>query len=172
LPIRAASRKLSGVAGDPTVLSFYRADSWRVLGRGFIVSGTAMTIGALFVAASFRIRIPIEVHETLFAVGIVLIVFGGLMTVIGFTRALRDDTCVVARTDGVMLLAQGRETFVAWRDLERVRFDESARVVVFEKKGGGEHRLEDRRYGDETAEGLAKTLDEMRRKAEWNLLKR
>jgi hypothetical protein len=159
------------VAAQPKVVSFYRADTWRVLGRSFLFSGVVMTLGALSVAASFVYRSPAELHETIFAVGIVLVIVGGLTTIVRFTRALRDETCVVARTDGIVVQADGRETFFAWGDLARVRFDEVARVLVLERTDGTTHHLEDRRYGDATAGELAKQLDDLRRKAGWNLLR-
>jgi hypothetical protein len=154
---------------DEDILEFYRVDQTarirRILGTGAGI----LTLGALVTSIAFVADRSATVRSVASAFGVACCVTGALTAVIGMARALREDAYLAVRRDGILFHAFAPDTFVAWGDLQQVRFDAGRGLVILERRDGGQVVTE-RRFAGTTPEGLAKRLDELRRKAEWNLL--
>lgn len=152
------------------ILEWYRVDQTarirRVLGAGAGI----LTFGALVTSVSFLADQRAFVRGAASVVGILCCIAGALTAVIGMYRALRDDAYLTVRADGILYhAATPPETFIAWADLVSVRFDEARGAVVFERREATEI-LAERPFAGTTLADLAKRLDDLRRKAAWNLL--
>jgi hypothetical protein len=155
---------------EPSVISFYRVDQSRRIRRVLVVGAGLIVLGATVMAVSFLTRSSEDVRRMATTVGLACTVAGGLSAVIGMSRALREDTCLVVRTDGLMMQSEGRESLFRWADIERIRLGEDARTIVVVRADGSEITVADRPFAGTETKALAQELDGMRRKAAWNLL--
>ena len=154
----------------PSVISFYRVDQSRRIRRVLIVGAGLITVGAIVMALSFLTRNTDAVRQVATTLGLVCTVAGGLGAVVGMSRALREDTCLVVRTDGLMTQSAGQETLFRWADIERIRLGADAETIVVVRLDGTEITVADRPFAGTETKALAGELDTMRRKAAWNLL--
>ena len=157
-------------APEPTVVTFFRVDQSRRI-RGVLVVGAGLiTLGAIIMAFSFITRHTSDFRSVATTVGLACTIAGGLSAVIGMSRALREDTYLVVRTDGLVTQSAGKETLFRWGDIEKIRVGEDARTIVVLRTDGSSVVVADQPFAGTDATSLAGELDGMRRKASWNLL--
>jgi hypothetical protein len=139
--------------------------------RRVLVAGpSALTLGGVVIAFSFLTHQPPFARVDFAAAGFVLIAGGAIYTLAGMQRILRDDVSLVLRTDGVLLEASARETFIAWDELIDARWDPSRSELVLER-ARGEPVVLGRPFARIGGQELARTIVSTRRKAAMNLLR-
>ena len=133
--------------------------------RRVLVAGPMLlTLGGLVVGVSFAARAPAATRELADIAGLFLVAAGAAVTMAGMHRILRDDRYLSVRTDGVMLHAGSLETFVAWDDLARVRWDGSGPALLLERKEG-EAVVVAHRFATIDGAALAERIERARRRA-------
>jgi hypothetical protein len=145
------------------MLDWYRVDAWRRMRRVLVAGPALLTLGGLVVAVSFATREPASVRELADIVGLFLVAAGAAVTMAGMHRILRDDAYLSIRTDGVMLHSASLETFVAWTDLERVRWDGARPAILLERREGDAIVIS-HRFATIEAPALAERIERARRR--------
>jgi hypothetical protein len=133
---------------------------------------SAVTLGALVMAASFLTRQSEHVRMIAASCGIGTVILGAASAVFGMQRVLSDDRCIVVRTDGLVSQVNGSETFMAWDSIASIRLDPGVGAIVVERRGEyAELRMEGGTFRGWTSATLAAELDGMRRKASFGMLR-
>ena len=148
----------------PRMLDWYRADSWPRMRRVLVVGPAVLSLGGLVVAVSFATRQPAFVRDFADIAGLLLVAAGALVTMAGMHRILRDDSYLSIRTDGIMVHAAARETFVPWDDLVGARWDESRPALLLERRAG-EGVVVAHRFAHIAGPALAERIEQARRRA-------
>jgi hypothetical protein len=155
--------------GKSALLSFYRADDARL--RPLLVrGGIALTFGGalmLLTALTERLHLPLGLRIAASLTGIGLFLFALVNGFVMLPRLLSSDHWICARTDGLCLSLGPEEELFPWDDVKAIEPAASGIVV---KKADGTERVIERTFGGKTPAELAKTLDDVRRKASLNLL--
>jgi hypothetical protein len=135
--------------------------------RVLVVGASLLSGGALVMMASFLVHAREWIRSATAGLGLVCTIAGAVQTAIGMPRILLEDAYLAIRSDGLQLRLSGVDSFVSWDDLERVRHEPGAVVLVLRE---GEPVVIRRVFAGITLEDLAKRLDDARRKAQFNLL--
>ncbi len=123
--------------GDPIrILEWYRADTSARVRRVLVVAPALMTSSGVVIGLSFLTHQPEHTRTMAAAIGFAMVAGSALFTAAAMQRILREDGSLSLRTDGVSVHSAGHETFVAWTDLEGARWDEAAKALVLERRGG------------------------------------
>ncbi|MAQ19820.1 MAG: hypothetical protein CMN30_34085 [Sandaracinus sp.] len=186
---------MSAVEPKPRVVGWYRPDVaariWLVLPLCIVLTA----LGALLVGYGYgrleRVD-PVGLHRDaraaepqtapvergdgqdlaamwlLFGVGFVLVASGPGLTILYLRRVWKRDEFLLLRTDALIASVNGAETTIPWDAIESIRFDPDRQEVALLMRGGDRQIVEPRLVED--AEKLAKDLEDVRRKAIWNLL--
>lgn len=96
------------------------------------------------------------------------LVGGGLTALIGLMRVLGEERYLALREDGALLVLDDTERFVAWDDLEAVRWDEARDAVLLIPYGGDAVPVIER-FADIANSELAKRAENIRRRAQFGL---
>jgi hypothetical protein len=153
------------------MVEFYRVDAMRrmrfVLSRG----AALMACGALVVGLSFLTRAGEGGRIAAAALGAAFVLSGSLSTIIGLHAVLREEAYIALRRDGLEIATADACAAIAWDELAAVRCDrrDGGERIVLVHRDGGERELS-QAFAGTTRAALAKRLDEVRRKAQWNLL--
>jgi hypothetical protein len=161
----------SGVVA-PEIVSFYRIDPWVRMRRALTFGSTVVTLGALVMAVSFLTHQSEHLRMVAAICGIGTVILGAASAVFGMQRVLRDDRCIVVRTDGLVSQVNGAETFMEWDSIASIRLEVDSGVIVVERRG--EHaalRMQGGTFRGWTSATLAVELDGMRRKASFGMLR-
>lgn len=111
----------------------------------------------------------LEISTGLFALGCLLT--GAFTAILGLRRALLEESYLALRHDGALFVQGEIERFVAWDDLEDVRWDAPTNALLFVGHDGEAVPLV-ARFNDVTNEELAKRVRALRRRAVHGLLPR
>lgn len=95
---------------------------------------------------------------------------GGATAIIGLKRALSEERYLALRQDGALFVEEDTERFVAWEDLDDVRWDAATNALLFIGHDGVAVPLV-ARFADVTNEDLAQRVRAMRRRAVHGLLR-
>ncbi len=154
----------------PVMLEFFRLDRSDVIVPTLTIAIALTMIGSLLVAAGFVVhRYGTSFEHLLTTIGILSTAAGPTIVILRLRRVLTDESYVALRTDGVALHKGTVETLVRWEELTEVHFDEARKAVVLERGDQGEVLVTERFAGIDHA-ALAKRIDDLRRKASFNLL--
>ena len=104
----------------------------------------------------------------LFGAGFLLVASGPALTILYLRRVWQRDDFLLLRTDALVASVDGAETSIPWDAIESVRFVAATKEIVLEMRDGGRRIVEPRLAGE--GEPLARQLEDIRRKAIWNLL--
>jgi hypothetical protein len=111
---------------------------------------------------------PSWLEITLGLFGIACIVGGGAGAMFSLRRVLMEESYLALRTDGALYQTDAERSFVAWDDVEEVRWDGAA--VQFVRHDGSAWARNERYAGIDGAR-LAKRAADVRRRALFGLIK-
>ena len=103
-----------------------------------------------------------------FGLGLALVASGPGLAIFFLRRIWLRDDFLLLRTDGLVESVNGRTTTTPWDAIEAVRFDPDRKAIELLMREGSLQQVEPRLVED--GESLAKHLEDVRRKAIWNLL--
>jgi hypothetical protein len=114
-------------------------------------------------------RSPIlELTTGLFAFACLL--GGGLTAILGLRRVLSEESYLALRHDGALFVHGEEERFVAWEDVEDVRWDAGTDALLFVSHDGEAVPLH-ARFADIANEEVARRARAVRRRAVFGLLR-
>ena len=137
----------------------------------FLVPATLLiSLGALGVCMAFVTHGPFQPYATTITLAGSSCMLAGLILAIFVARPiLTHDEYVAALETGLLLKMDGAEQFLLWSAIAGVRWDaERAGVVVRMREG--EPLLVAKPFGRANGSEVAAKLDDVRRKADFNLL--
>jgi hypothetical protein len=150
------------------LLGAWRVDvtssAWPILIPATVLTG----IGVLGVGAAFVSHGPFAHNETLTFIGSVSMVAGPLVAIIGMRQLLKHDEYIAAHAAGVLLVLDGTERFLPWRDLAGVHWRGAPGVLTIEQREG-EAIVIEKPFGMIKGPDLAAKLEDLRRRAAFNL---
>jgi len=178
---------------EPSIVEWYRIDASRrivgtlAIGAGIMLLGSLVSAMGLLVSrgnlphplvASRRGPVAyveaapgqspvLEIATGLVALGCLL--GGGVTAIIGLRRALEEESYLALRRDGALFVTGDTERFVAWDDVEDVRWDAPTDALLFVSHDGEAVPLV-ARFSDVGNEELAKRARAVRRRAVHGLL--
>ena len=137
----------------------------------FLVPATLLiSLGALGVCMAFVTHGPFRPYANAITLGGASCMLAGLILSIFVARpVLTHDEYVAALETGLLLKLDGEETFVAWTAIANVRWDVKQAGVLIRMREG-EPLLVARPFGAATGDVVAAKLDDVRRKADFQLL--
>ena len=148
-------------------VDFFRVDRSAPTRRILFVAGALVTIGASAIGAHLVHRLPTDVAHLVSLVG-------GLMTlsglVLGFgsmATMLFENVYIAIQTEGLLVHDNGRETKIAWDDLEGVDLEPKGMVALRRAKAASV-----RFHAGGASKALVARVEEARRKATIGLLAR
>jgi hypothetical protein len=152
-------------------LESYRVDvtarAWPILVPAAILT----TIGAVLICTAFVAQGVLQHRPELTFAGAACMAFGPLLAAYGMRHILaHDDDYLALLERGVLIHVGEAQEFVRWSELSRVRWDASTRAIVFERRDAQAIALA-RTFARLPADALAAHIDELRRKAGFNLLR-
>lgn len=150
-------------------LESYRVDTtsraWPILVPGAIMT----TIGAVLICTSFVARGVLMHREEITYLGVACMAFGPLLATLGMRHLLtHDDEYLAVLERGMLVHVSDAEDFVPWADLTHVTWDAARGAILFERRGAD--ALVVMRTFKLTGDALAARIDELRRKASFNLI--
>ena len=116
-------------ASAPYIVEWFRPDRTRLLLRVWIVAASFVSLGVVLIAMTRVDTLPAEWRVGLGVLGGLFTVSGPIAAVIGFQRAIGDDTWLALRGDGLMYCNHGVQSFVAWEAIDDTTLDETTRVI-------------------------------------------
>ncbi len=152
------------------ILEWYRPDTSVRVRRILIIAPALMSLSGVVIGLSFLTHQPEQVRTGAAAIGFVMVAGSAIFTAGAMHRILRDDGSLTLRTDGVSVQSSGRETLVAWADLESARWDSTRGVLVLERRGS-ESVLVAWSPARVSGPELAERIEHDRRKAAMGLLR-
>lgn len=111
----------------------------------------------------------LELTTGLFA--FVCLVGGGLTAILGLRRVLSEESYLALRHDGALFVHGDEERFVAWEDVEDVRWDAGTDALLFVSHDGEAVPLH-ARFADIANEEVARRARAVRRRAVFGLFRR
>ncbi|MFW5925002.1 MAG: hypothetical protein ACOCV4_02485 [Myxococcota bacterium] len=150
-------------------VEFYRVDTSRRILAIVLLCPIPVVAGLLLIARPMQGSFDPDAAWVVGLSALALVVTGPLSMMVALKRAFLCDEYLLVRTDGLVDHLGATVTLHPWDEVECVVYDGSADAVVLQRRDGGSVRLT-RRYAGITPRELARRLDEVRRKAMFNLL--
>jgi len=144
------------------IVEWYRVDATRPIAAYLACGVAGMVTGMLAVTKLVLDRDASGLVCGAF--GILVVVGGGLTTLIGLHRMLRDECYIALRVDGALFVRPDGWKLLRWDEVEDVRYDAARNAVVLIGRDGSEWALGDRFAGIDNAQ-LAKHAATVRRRA-------
>jgi hypothetical protein len=137
----------------------------------FLVPATLLiSLGALGVCMAFVTHGPFRPYANVITLSGASCMLAGLVLTIFVARpVLAHDEYVAALETGLLVKLEGDERFLEWSRIAGVRWDATVPAVVVSLREG-EALLVSKPFGRATGPEVAQKLDDVRRKAEFNLL--
>lgn len=154
---------------DARVVEWYRLDASKRILRILVPSTTVLTLGSFLVAHIVAIERLNTLTAALGTLGLLMVIVGPLWTILGLKKVLEVEDYLLVRTDGVLEHVGHVRRLVPWDDLQSVTYDEADDSIVFHLADEQTLRVH-YRFSGIGKRALAKRLEEIRRKAIWNLL--
>jgi hypothetical protein len=141
-------------------VDFFRVDRSGATKRLLIVAGTLVAVGATSIGAHLVRRLGPSLGRLVSLLGGLTVVAGLILGFGAMAMLLFENVYLLLREDGVLCHENGKETVVAWSDLEDVTLEEATGVVVFQRKGAAPLRW----YAGANAKELHGKVEGARRK--------
>jgi hypothetical protein len=154
----------------PRIVEWYRADSWPRMRRVLLTGPSLLTLGGVIVAVSLVTRQTTAVRVDAAIAGFALVAGGALLTMLGMQRILREDVCLVLRTDGVSVQSTGQDVLVGWEELEGAHWDQERGELVLQRNGAPPIAIP-RSFATIEGPALARRIEATKRKSAMNLLR-
>jgi hypothetical protein len=157
----------------PRILSFYRVDPRKRMGRVLVLGPGVLTLGGVIIALSFLTQQAERTRVGAATAGFVLIAGGAAYTMVAMQLILRDELLLVVRTDGVVIQAGGNpggETLIPWDELTAVRWDSSRAELILER-ASCEPVVLSRAFAGISGRELAESIAATKRRLAMNLVR-
>lgn len=141
-------------------VDFFRVDRSTTTKRLLIVSGVMVAVGATSIGAHLVHRIEAGVAHFISLTGGVVVLAGLVLGFGAMAMLLFENVYLVIREDGLLCHDNGKETAIAWADLERIRVEDEGFVVLVRREGDSL-----RWFAGSGAEDVRAKIDDARRKA-------
>lgn len=152
------------------MLEFFRLDRSDVIVPTLGIAIALTMVGSLLVAVGFVVhRFGSGFEHAFTVVGILSTASGPALVFWRLRRVLTEESYVALRSDGLALHRGTVETLIPWGELTAVRYEEAEKAIVLERGDEPPLRVTERFAGIDHA-ALAKRIDDLRRKASFNLL--
>ncbi len=179
---------------DPPIVEWYRLDASRRIFVTLTLGASIMLVGSIVSAAGLfgsrgSLPHPISMGHRRAMIGeepigdsnptlelatgliaLACLLGGGATAIVGLKRALSEESYLALRHDGALFVKDETERFVAWDDLEDVRWDAPTNALLFIGHDGVAVPLV-ARFADVTNEDLAQRVRSVRRRAVHGLLR-
>jgi len=142
-------------------VDFFRVDRSGPTKRLLVVAGFFVTVGATAIGAHLVHRIGPDLGHLLSLAGGLTVIVGLILGFGAMAMLVFENVYVLIREDGVLCHENGKETTIAWGELEKVELDGSTGFIVL-------HRAEEasvRWFAGQNARELHARIDDARRKA-------
>lgn len=149
-------------------VDFFRIDRSGPTRRLLAIAGTLVTVGATAIGAHLVQRIGADLGHVVSLAGGLTVVVGLILGFGAMAMLVFENVYVLLREDGLVCHDNGKETTIAWDDLQRIVIEERTGFVVFERGEGPPLRW----FAGKSATVLRTKAEDARRKAIHGLLKR
>jgi hypothetical protein len=151
-------------------LASYRIDMTSRVWPFLVPATLLISLGALGVCMAFVTHGPFAPYAgTITLAGSTCMLAGAIFGVLVARPVLTHDEYVAALETGLLLKLDKQESFVAWSEIEDVRWD-AARAGVVIRMRQGEPIVVAKPFGTANGKEVAAKLDDVRRKAGFHLL--
>jgi hypothetical protein len=148
-------------------IDFFRVDRSGSVRRLLITAGTLVAIGASLIGGHLVHRLGPELGRLISLGGGLTVAFGLILGFGAMAMLLFENVYLLIVEDGVLCHENGKETKIAWGDLDAVKLDEEAGFVVFQRREAGPIRW----FAGKTAEDVRTRIEDAKRKALHGLLR-
>lgn len=148
-------------------VDFFRVDRSGATRRLLILAGVLVALGATSIGAHLVHRLTADFAHLVSLVGGLTVVVGLILGFGAMAMLLFENVYLLIQQDGVLCHENGKETKIAWSDLEGVSLEEAAGALVFKRREGEPFRW----YAGETAKDIRGRIEDAKRKALHGLLK-
>jgi hypothetical protein len=137
--------------------------------KPLVIGSALVTMApAIFVTCFLLARTTPWLMNVGVAGGAICVLAGPIVAISGLARGFGDDVFLSARTDGVTFDRNGKAQGLTWEEVEGVAFEAPASLVFRLREG--EPLVISERWDGVATEDLANQLEDIRRKASFNLL--
>jgi hypothetical protein len=168
----AAAAQPTSFEGRGACLESYRVDvtgqAWPIL----VPAALLTSCGAMLICTSFVAHGVLMHRPELTYIGAFCMLSGLTLAVYCMRRLLVEDEYIAALEGGLLLHCRDADAFLAWEDLAAITWDAAREAIVLERR-----RDEDaapialtRPFARTSNDKLAARLDELRRKASFQLI--
>jgi hypothetical protein len=141
-------------------IDFFRVDRSGATRRLLVVAGLLVAVGATSIGAHLVRRLGADLGHLVSLVGGLTVVAGLILGFGAMAMLLFENVYLLIREDGVLCHENGKETTIAWADIEKVTL-EGTGVVVFQRKDAAPLRW----FAGSNAKDLHARLEDAKRKA-------
>lgn len=148
-------------------VDFFRVDRSGPTKRVLAVAGVLVTLGATSIGAHLVHRLEPGVAHLVSLAGGLTVAVGLILGFGAMAMLLFENVYLLIREDALVCHENGKETTIAWEDLEAVKLEEKAGVVVIERRDGEPLRW----FAGKDARVVHGKIEEAKRKALHGLLR-
>jgi hypothetical protein len=148
-------------------VDFFRVDRSGATKRVLTVAGVLVAVGATSVGAHLVSRFGPAFGRLVSLLGGMMVIAGLILGFGAMAMLLFENVYLLIREDGVLCHDNGKETTIAWGDLERVTLDVTTGFVVFQCKGAPSLRW----FAGKNAKQVQACVESAKRKALLGLLR-
>ena len=148
-------------------VDFFRVDRSGATKRLLIVAGVLVTVGATTIGAHLVHRLGPDLAHVVSLAGGLTVVVGLILGFGAMAMLLFENAYVLIREDGVLCHENGKETAIAWSELDNVRLDSQGGYLIFERRGAEPLRW----FAGNAVKQVYGRIEEAKRKALHGLLK-
>jgi hypothetical protein len=142
-------------------VDFFRVDRSGATRRLLIVAGTLVAVGATSIGAHLVRRLGPSLSRLVSLLGGLTVIAGLILGFGAMAMLLFENVYLLIREDGILCHDNGKETTIAWSDLEKVTVEGTTGFLVFERKAEPPLRW----FAGEGAKELLARLEDAKRKA-------
>jgi hypothetical protein len=147
-------------------VDFFRVDRSGSVKRLLAVAGILVTTGATAIGAHLVHRLEADTGHLVSLVGGLTVAFGLILGFGAMAMILFENVYLLITDDGVVCHENGKETKLAWSEIEDVRLEAKLGVLVFARRAGPAVRW----FAGNSAASVHAKVEEARRKALHGLL--
>jgi hypothetical protein len=141
-------------------VDFFRVDRSGATKRLLIVAGVLVAVGATGIGAHLVSRLASDLGHIVSLVGGLTVLVGLILGFGAMAMLLFENVYLLIREDGVLCHENGKETTIAWDDLEKVSVEQASGFIVFEPKDAAPVRW----FAGTNAKQVADRVADARRK--------
>jgi hypothetical protein len=148
-------------------VDFFRVDRSGPTKRMLAIAGILVTMGATSIGAHLVHRLEPGVAHLVSLAGGLTVAVGLILGFGAMAMLLFENVYLLIREDGLVFHENGKETTIAWDDVEGVRLEEGKGVVVIERRDAEAVRW----FAGKDARVVCSKVEEAKRKALHGMLR-